>query len=210
MSTVYRVQMRGSAQSQKIQNTIYYSNATGASSTFSSTRASDIADHVETNVLPVIALAISSQMTFTSLVVDTVNHLGIQQSPITYERSVSIVGIRGGGLDSVALAAVIAFQCIERNTGQSMRVPKRTYIALGPITSLDTNDDQTYTPTEEALLEDVADALFAGLTAGATTYFATRMGVANSSGNGAEGFVQDVLVRPKATFVRSRMAPPTG
>lgn len=216
MSDFYKVTISGSSTGQIINTMLYAGRADEGTIEMTEAAFQDLAQEVETQILPPYLAAISSTYTANYVKVETVNEVGSITSPYSLEYAVTGSGAQGGGLSGAQAVAILGFKCVEHSVGQSYRIPKRSYIAFGPISEEDIADDQSLTSAYvSTALTPLAAALqnfSAVVGANGWLVSAMRVGVANSATPpvGAAGRVSTVVVRPYSSIRRSRMRRATG
>jgi hypothetical protein len=216
MPDFFKVLVRGISQGQEINNTLYYGDLVPGTITFSTSDAEDLGQAVnaawKTNVLPLI----SSQYAFQGCDVSVVDENGEIRSPFVVSVSDTGAGADATAIDGPGRVFIAKFNCTPVAEASGHPVPRRSYVAIGPITG--TNIGTTGILTNQATLQAaVATALTGSHLVGLGPVYPYRVGrtVAPSTAdpNGVTagvGRVNSLIVRPYSSFRRSRMASPTG
>lgn len=209
MAVIYEATVQMSAGGQGINNILYYEAAGTPEIPWDPATALALAEDVRdawiTNGMP----SLTSTTTLTGVAVRALNQLREVISTFTQNVSASTVGSVVASVDTPATVAIIGFQLIAAGLPEFPRVPKRSYIALGPISSNWIADNGVVTiPVAN---RDLLTALLTqGHAPNATPMNAVRLGTPNELGQPSLGVISGVLYRPFASFRRSRLTPPTG
>lgn len=201
-----------------IQNILYYKHSNDALGEFVEGNLSGIFARITApgDILYSMASCISDDCAIIGAYVDAVNQHNEVISDNRYEESlaVPIVGSIGTfSADSDAACAIVAFKAIRLNSQPtSVRVPKRTHIKVGPITTDSIERDGALVAGGVvSRLNTLAARLALTISTGATSYFyPVRIGQANKDDLGAAGQVNQVIVRPYATTFAGRRFDPQG
>jgi hypothetical protein len=129
------------------------------------------------------------------------------------EYPVSHPGYLTFALDGYGPAAILAFTCDPINAAQAYRVPKHTYVAIGPVPGTYILDDGMLNGAYTTLMETLGDAIAAfNYIDSQTSWQMTgiRVGRPNKDSIGAAGEIVDSIARPYVSNRRSRMISPRG
>ena len=121
----------------------------------------------------------------------------------------TVAGEVAGGSDTVALAAIVAQRCREYAAGPGIRVPKKSYLAFGPLASANVGDNGLllWNDAEKATVVDLCSAnveLSEGESA-PLIWSPVRVGVLNQDNIPAVGYVETALVRQYCRPRKSRL-----
>lgn len=209
MATFYKIALEAVSSGQNVINVLYYGDATAADVPFDpaimGALALDVWGVVDGPLLALVGTTYQAQRA----VVTVVNERNEVQSPYEVEVSISGTGTGSGSVESPALAYIIGFRVGTYAKEPQPRVPRRSYLAVGPVPSglvLDTGAVTASTAAQEAL----EDALSQDVTSGSNIYEPVRVGVVNAANEPAVGEVVDALFRPFVSFRRSRLFTPQG
>jgi len=121
----------------------------------------------------------------------------------------TIVGEVAGGSDTVALAAIVGFQCLAWAVGPGIRVPKKSYVALGPIASANIGDNGLllWNAAEKLTVTNFmkANVTVEGGESGPLVWSPVRVGVPNKDNIPAVGYVAGAIVRQYTRPRKSRL-----
>jgi len=165
-----------------------------------------------TNQLANYTALLTANYTATELQATCVNHLN-EVNPLTYTVSLAVDqdGPLGGEQDGAANVGIIGFQLSPDvvDAPPGLRLPKRSYIAYGPLpSSMIANDGSTlWVSPGRGEMEEALTSPLAVLDGDALPI---RIGVPNEVGVGAIGTVQSVIFRPFSSDRKSRRRRPNG
>lgn len=119
------------------------------------------------------------------------------------------VGEVAGGSDTVAMCAIVGQRCGAYSTGPGIRVPKKSYLALGPLASANIGDQGLllWNVSEKQSVVNLCRTPLDGLTGEieGITFRLVRVGVPNKDNIPGVGIVQDAIVRPYTRPRESRL-----
>lgn len=205
----YKVVIRGTADGQDIQNILYYSTITPDTLTFDSDAAvelgGDVGNAWQTSIMPRLPNNYVLHGTTVSLIDENGDVIG----PF----SVEVPDIAtGSGIDPTAtpgLVTIGAFQTVPVAQYPTHPNPKRSYLAIGPLTETSVGDRGEIVPA------GTFDAAFIpfltqGHLVGPTNYVPYRIGRTTPTSVSGVGEVVGAVMRPYASFRRSRLYSPRG
>lgn len=216
MAGFYKVVLRGVAAGQEINNILYYSPIDPSFISFLEADASDLGAAVNAAWKNQVFGVLASTYAFQGCDVSMVDENGEILSP--YVVSVPDTGNGGDAIapETVGMVLIAKFNCTPVSQVAPHPVPRRSYLAIGPITAaqggasglVDTPSNKTTAFT----------AAFAGShLINGTIFYPYRVGrtTAPSAENpdgtlAGVGRVHSVVCRPYVSFRRSRLFSPTG
>lgn len=209
MAGFYKVVVQGTAMGQDINNILYYSTATPDVVSWDADAAAelgqDVADAWVETALPLLP----AEYSFSGTVVSMVNEDGVTISPFTVPVADTGTGGSASAIGTVAQVLIYKFNCNPATLVNAHPVPRRSYIAFGPMLESQINPGgQIATP---AGFQTMGDALFTqGHLVGAANLVPYRVGRTVGSTQAGVGRVVSGIVRPFSSFRRSRLTRPTG
>lgn len=209
MASFYKAVLQGTAFGQTINNILYYQKLTTNDAPFDPPTMGDLAETIEADVLPALSACCVAGLTWTGVIVSTINELQETTSPYTVQIDPAGTGGVPEGSDTPAMCFIIGFRTAPAEGAPGVLSPKRSYIAVGPAPSsqIDPNGQVTL-PT--ATREAAEAALSAVLEGALSAYQPMRVGRATSLPNARYGRIIDGIFRPFASFRRSRLVRPSG
>jgi len=209
MAGFYKIVLRGTAEGQDINNILYYSTLTPDILVFDPDVAFDLGEAALSAWQTQMLAQMPNTYTAEGADVSMVDEDGIVTSPFTVTVSDPVPGAKIDQTGSVGVVAIAKFNCIPAVLANTRPVPKRSYLAIGPLTEAAVGPDgsfllqATYQPLVEA-------ATVQGHLIGATQFVAYRVGRTIGADLAGVGRVSSVVVRPFSSFRRSRLLSPTG
>lgn len=216
MPTFYKTTLRAIVSNQEVVNVLYYAPQIPTNLTFDPDVAQDLGEAVGLAWLNQMQAAMVTQYNHQSVDVSMVDDDGVTVSD--YIVSVPSVwsGARALTLDTYAQVAIAKFTCATVAESAPHRVPRRSYLAIGPVPSEDIAPGGIYL-FQSTLQAALSAATTGGHLIGATSYVPYRVGrtVAPSTTDpdgilAGVGRVVSLTVRPYTSFRRSRLISPTG
>lgn len=137
------------------------------------------------------------QLTTVNLANETISDFAVSL-PNTCQGSVA------GGSDTVALAAIVGQQCVAYGTGPGIRVPKKSYLALGPLASANIGDEGLLL-WNSAERQSVVNMCYGTRDTQTAVWSPVRVGVLNAAGVPAVGRVVSAIVRQYCRPRKSRL-----
>ena len=216
MPDFYKVLVRGISQGQEINNILYYGDLVPGNISFDEGDATDLGTAVNSAWITKILPLLSNQYAFQGCDVTVVDEDGEIRSPFV----VSVPSTGSGGdvsaIDGPGRVFIAKFNCTPVAEAVGHPVPRRSYLAVGPISGA--NIGTTGILLNQTLLQSEASAALTGShLVGLGPMYPYRVGrtVAPSTSDpsgvtAGVGRVHSLIVRPYASFRRSRMASPTG
>lgn len=206
---IYEVTLDAACEGQQINNILYYANLAPTNNGWDPDRAADLG----------AAVNVAWQAEALWLLPDTYEFFGCSLRGLDINRApVSTYPVGAGLLDNgnlttdnetPGIVAIAAFDLITATEYESERVPRRSYIALGPLVQSQVTSegrltlDGTNQADMEALLEQ-------GHFVDGVNMSPVRLGFQNAAGQPAIGAVVNARFRPFASFRRSRLRRPSG
>lgn len=216
MAGFYKVVLRGVASGQEVNNILYYAPAVPTGETFSESDANTLGAAVnsawKTEILPSLA----SQYAFNGCDVSMVDEDGKILSPFVVSVSDSGTGGDVGAPETVAMVVIAKFNCTAVAEAAPHPVPRRSYLAIGPISSLIAGASGLVA-NPAAFTALFTSAFTQGHLVNATQYLPYRVGRTKEATEtdpttvlAGVGRVHSVVCRPYVSFRRSRLFSPTG
>lgn len=206
MANFAKVAIIGEASGQEVVNILYYApNAVAPAQPLDPTERNILASSVIAEVVPSLLTVLHSSYTLRELQVTAVDENNETTSDYAVVQPATGAGGHGGGADSAGIAAIVGFQCSYPFTGApvGVRVPKKSYLAIGPMASESVGDDGAVLLSaleQEALIANLA--LY--LDGDANNWIPVRVGV-NGPNGPAVGKVDGAVVRPYVRPRKSRL-----
>lgn len=204
MPDFYEVTLHALAGDEDIVNILYYQVWPQATAPFLPNVMGELADAVATLVLPKIAEGVHESCVWDEVRVRIINEQHEHTDPYPIIFPVSVTGSGATGVPSRAACAIAAFNLVPYPDQGSDRLPKRSYLALGPILESQIDDDGRLLWTAQYKTELQA-ALSSTLSGNTEDYAPVRVGVPNAQGVPSRGRVAAAVVRPFISFRRSRL-----
>lgn len=206
---IYECAVTGEAFGEEIINVLYYANLSPTNNGWDPARASALGEAVGTAWFNNAKGTLPTQYTLQSVKVRGLDYNRNVVSTYTIEVPASGAGTRSFSMAGAGPVGIIAFQTGPAAEFEAERVPRRSYIAIGPLTDAQVMDDGKVLWSAQEKT-DLTALLTQGHLAGGVNMVPVRLGVPNSLGQPAIGAVDGVLFRPFASFRRSRMVSPKG
>jgi hypothetical protein len=209
MAGFYKCLVKGTAAGQAVNNILYYSTVAPDAIVWDASVATALGQAVVDAWEESALNAYPQAYAFSGVDVSMVDEDGEVSSPFT----VSVVGT-GAGVYSDLLAtpgitAILKFNCSPAVLVNARPVPKRSYLAIGPLAEGWVADDGLYTQASRTA-QYVGPAVTQGHLIGATPFVPYRVGRTEGARVAAVGLVVSSVVRPYASFRRSRLRRPSG
>lgn len=209
MPNFYRVSVEGTATAQSIANILYYVDDATGTAVFDPTIMGDLALAVVNMWGSDVAPHLSSLYSGTLVQVTLIDEEQTTLSPYGVDAANTASGADSGDLDTPGVSVVVGFRTTFMSEGQTARVPKRSYLALGPIVSTRVANNGLQQLSAGAIT-DIEEALARTLEGIETNFRPCRVGRVSPENGPSFGEVVDAQVRPFATFRRSRITRPSG
>lgn len=209
MPHFYKCVIRGLAGPQEVNTILYYGNLVPTNMPFDESDAAALGNAVASAYGVQILPLVSSLFTLSSTDVSMVDENGEVVSP--YVVSIPSAGTGGdsGTTDTLAQCFIAKFNCTPVAEAPGHAVPRRSYVAPGPLTTAAIGSNGAY--SSQAAAQTAATAAFTqGHTVGAGVLYPYRIGRTIGTNLAGVGRVQAVIVRPFTSFRRSRLYSPTG
>lgn len=207
-----RMAIVGQCEGQEVVAVLYYAETNGlAGAALDPDVRQEMANLWEGSLLEDWCLGLATNYTATELQVSAVNELNESISNYTVFQPANTAGTATGDLDGVSQVGIIGFQVsypfVAAPVG--MRVPKRSYLAYGPITSdfIQDSGAMIWTAGVQAAMSTL---LVGNAVLSTTEWHPVRVGVPNELGVGAIGWVENVIFRPYSSDRKSRRRRPNG
>lgn len=207
-ATFYKAVLRAIVGPEEFNTILYYGTLVPSVSTFDPQIAEDLGTAIGAAWNAEIVPAQPTQYNFQSIDMSMVDQDGVTTSPYVVTVPTPGVGAVTSTLDTYAQVLIAKFNCTPlAETGHA--VPRRSYIALGPLSS------EMIAPGGILLQQAswqtrLEDATTQGHLVGATSYVPYRIGRTKDGRAAGNGRVVAVTVRPYTSFRRSRLVSPTG
>lgn len=206
---IYEVTIDAACEGQQINNILYYAHLAPTNNGWDPDRAADLGAAVNVAWQAEALWLLPSQYEFFGC---SIRGLDLDRVPVsTYPVGVGMLdnGNLTSDIETPGLCAIAAFDLVTATEYESERVPRRSYIALGPLTQGQVTDegrltlDGTNQSDMEALLEQ-------GHFVDGVQMSPVRLGFDNAAGQPGIGAVANARFRPFASFRRSRLRRPSG
>lgn len=206
---LYRFDIRGLALGQQVQNTFFYSGVNALLTGYDTAAAPVLAAYWRDTYLTDYLSGLSVHYFAETIRVTGVNMSNESISPFPYELAISGQGAVVGDADGAALCAILAFRTNFPSEGATPGVPKRSYIAYGPLgtASITLNQGTSFGGVvEENILTFMTGSVFSG----GNELIPYRIGTPSPGVPARLGVVEDAVIRPKARWRDSRAYKATG
>lgn len=214
MANHYKVAIKGTAGPQEVINVLYFGRTDGADVDQTVTAYNDLFDAIEAQIIPPMLVAQTDAYRLRSLSLTVVNEDNVTVGSFPYERNQTGVGSLNAVIAGTSQTAVIALRCVPFQIGQATRVPRRSYLAFGPVASnhiLETGEIVGAYLTYMQTIGTAIATFTAPVGTQPTDVVSTRVGVPNeSAGLSAEGTVVLAVARPFISGRASRRTRPSG
>lgn len=209
MSTHFKTALIGNAQGQTIINIIYHTDLTSVSVPTGASERTSFLNALDTQLRSAYLALFPASYTLNRMVSTVVNGRNETISDFEVEKVINQQGIRAGTEASVAQVGILAFRCSSIAGLPLNTVPKKTYLAIGPILESDNGPTGAWTPPATPL-GTLITALQSPTTSGGNTYSPVRVGAYRETGNERVGVVSVILPRPYSSWRKSRSIRPSG
>lgn len=209
MAGFYKVSILGTAAGQDITNILYYSAGTPDTLTWDAGVAADLGQSVLDAWIEQIVALMPNAYTLTGADVSMVNEDGEVTSPYTVSVADTAVGAQGGAIATAGMCAIVKFNCEPATLLNTHPVPKRSYIAVGPLSEAQVDPDGTLT-VQAAYQTAATPAFTQGHLIGLQEFEPYRVGRTVGIVPAGVGKVVGAVVRPFSSFRRSRLRAPSG
>lgn len=213
MAKFYKTVVRSSAGTQLISNILYFASADGNDVLFSADALNELNDAIAADIIPTYANTISSVATVEELVTTVIDEDNKAVGFFDVRKSISVPGTTSNVVDSYAACAILALTCTPLSSTQTLRVPKRSYLALGPVGTNLLAENGAIVSAHLVAVQSLGAALVAfspTLVSTGQTINSVRVGVPNKTGLSSVGAVVSATARPFMSFRRTRMTSPSG
>lgn len=209
MASFYKLTLRGRAFTQTIINIFYYSDATVPEVAFDAPTMTELATQFLTDVASRLVACVTTAYTTEQVDVTIVNERNVTLSPFAVSVAATIPGTRTGDSSTAGMSAILSFRVLPALPPAGSTLPKRSYIALGPISDADmAGDGRIQLPAAaRASLEQAATL---PLETTAQLFVPYRVGRSAGTGPPSYGTVAQAVFRDFGTFRRSRLVRPSG
>lgn len=216
MAGFYKVVVRGVAAGQEINNILYYAPAVPINESFNEDDALDLGTAVNAAWKAQVLAGLASTYSFQGSDISMVDQTGGILSPFV----VSVPDTGAGGdvtaPETVGMVLIVKFNCTPVSEADGHPVPRRSYLAIGPITAA-VPGASGLIPNPSAYTATYTAAFAQGHLINATQYVPYRVGrngpptAEFPQGRPAGvGRIHSLVCRPYVSFRRSRLFSPTG
>lgn len=213
MATHFRCAINGVVNTQQVLNVLYAGRPEGLEVEQSVQAYMDMGLAIEAQIMPALVACLPAAYNANSITITVVNGRNEPVSTFPYEYPINFQGLSTGSPSGTSQSAILALRCDNAYGGQSTRVPKRSYLAVGPIATAFISQDGKLQSGIMPLLTALGAAIAAFNTAAGVqgdAIVSTRVGVPNQDDIGAEGKVVLAVPRPFISDRNSRRIRPTG
>ncbi len=209
MPHFYKCVLRGTAGAQEINNILYYSSLVPTDFPFNEDDASDLGLAVGTAWMNELQSSLPSAYTLDSVDVSMVDEDGVTVSDFVITQDINRSGGNAGVTEGYGAVCIAKFNCHTVAEAAGHPVPRRSYLAIGPLHSNDTGSNFALL-TQAAWQTAVSAAVTGNHLIGISPLYPYRVGRTKGTSLAGVGRVASVTVRPFASFRRSRLQSPTG
>lgn len=209
MPSFAKARLKGVFQGQEIVNLLYYAIDGQPSFPFDQVQMGDLAVTIITDVLPALNDVLPASFAWTEVGITIVDERGNTTSPFEVVQQTNIPGALNEDTDGQAQVAIVSFQVVSRLGAPAGTPPKRTYIALGPLVSASVLANGQVGWSAPLRIQ-IADAVSTPIEGNLGNYVPVRVGRKPSPLTPSYGDVVGAVVRPYASFRRSRLVRPSG
>lgn len=207
---IWKIATIGQAEGQEIVSIFYFSTGSlPAEESWNHANMREIAELWDARFKAVMDPLLSADYVGTEHSVTVVNVRNETISDFAETIANSAVGEVAGGSDTVALAAIVAQRCTAYSSGPGIRVPKKSYLALGPLASANIGDNGLllWNTSEKASVATMCFTPLVGITGDmlGETFRPVRVGVPNQDNIPAVGVVAAAQVREYTRPRKSRL-----
>lgn len=205
-----KLELRGTAVGQNIRNILYYGDDVGAPIVGINTAFLEQFNGEWAEAYAVgWTVPYPSSYTLDSIVASAVDERGAALDMPFMELQVGEAGVQNSDTDSVAICAIMKITTIVQQDIAVTR-PVRSYVAVGPISSLFVNNDGGLTSAALTQLATIPPILAGSVVVGALECTPVRIGRTVSPAPVSVGRVFSVSIQPYTSFRRSRKRRPNG
>jgi len=208
MTQFYKVVAEGLAGDQTITNIFNFVNDATDTAAFDPAVMGDLAQSFDEQVLSVICSGLSVAYVGQQITVSVVDEDNLVVSPYeVFVPSEQVGAVSGatGGYDKVA---IYAFRVGPFTPNPATRVPKRSYVALGPLSIAHVADDGEYTASG-TIRNNIRAALSGVVEGNLAAFRPVRVGRPSNGSVPAWGYVVDTIARPNTSNRDSRRRRPS-
>jgi hypothetical protein len=209
MPTFYKCLIRGTTGAQEINNILYYAPVIPSELAFNPDDAADLGAAVGSAWMTQLGSGLPTTYTCESVDVSMVDEDGVTVSPYVVPSLIGIDGQATGVTEGFGGVAIAKFNCTPVAEAPGHPVPRRSYIAIGPLTNDDTASNGALS-TQATWQTRATAATTQGHLINAVSFVPYRVGRTELGSVAGVGRVVAVIVRPFASFRRSRIQRPTG
>lgn len=208
MTQFYKVVAEGLAQDQVVSNIFYYVNDSTDTALFDTAVMGDLATAFDEQVLGVMCSGISTEYVGSQITVSVVDEDNTVVSPYEVFVGSEQVGAVSGATPGVGSCAIYGFRVGPFGPNPATRVPKRSYIALGPLSIAHIAADGEYTASGTIrnnitlALSSVVEGVLAG-------FRPVRVGRPSGGSVPSWGYVVGSVSRPNVSSRKSRRRRPS-
>lgn len=209
MGSYYKIVLSGTASGQGITNILYYANVLASTVPQDSVSRLDFINEWYTTVGADWLDIFPSSYTLNSITGTVVDDDNSTISTFPVGIDVGEAGTGGTTLGQVYECAIVTFRLSTPSGVASNIVPRRSYVALGPLVAGTLAATGQYFPPV-GWDESVGTALGSTITSGGVVFSPYRVGSEDAPGSARVGLVSSLIIRPFASTRRSRKIRPTG
>lgn len=207
--TYYKVLLAGYADGQNVGNILYYGNDVGDPFTeWDPAYAADLGDALVESLDGVYTDPLPTTYTLNTVRVTGIDSHGVTISDTYVDVPAGISGDQAVATDTPGICAIIRFTCYK--TPDAGRVPKRSYIAYGPLHSTWVANNGELSSDFKAAVAPLQTLLGSNIVGGLTEYRPVRIGRTAPDEPTAIGNVVAVPLAPFARVRKSRMFTASG
>lgn len=202
--------LAGVASTQNIINILYYGNEDGDPiANINSAFLQSFAASLEALLDPDWGAGLADTYNLNTITTWAVNERGVHLDVTPYGQSVDIPGLRAAATDTPANYAVMRF-INSIPIGSSYISVKRSYIAYGPLTSTDIDNDGFINAAAQLEIASAAVLLDDPIDVGVESFMPVRIGRTVSPAPVRLGRVDNVVFQPYVSNRKSRRRRPNG
>jgi hypothetical protein len=209
MATIYEATYTYQYIGQVIANILYYVNLAAPSAAWTPEIAQGLADagaaHVSGNLMSEMPVGVTGEL----VEVRALDEFRSVLSTFTVQANITTDGGQPGTLGGAANCGIVNFRMLPSGVPGITRVPRRSYIAFGPL------QEESVSPTQQWLLDVLLEGFIESYLTNSYTvlgdlYTACRLGVPTTLGGPSLGIVNGITFSNFTSFRRSRLIPPDG
>lgn len=208
MTTFYKVVAEGLAGDQVVDNIFFYVDESTDTAAFDPAKMGDLALAFDEQVLGVMCTGLSTEYAGQQITVSVVDESNVVTSPYEVFVGSDQVGAVSGATPGFGACAIYGFRVGPFGPNPAARVPKRSYIALGPLSIAHVAPDGEYTASG-TIRNNITLALASVVEGVLGSYRPCRVGRPSGTSVPSWGYVVGSVSRPNTSNRKSRRRRPS-